>query len=360
MRILLVLCVVLAALAAPAAVHAQGVPGLEIVAPDKLAVALDNDAATKSVWVRNTSLKPTLPEFATLLEDSDGNEKSVSATPVRASSLRPGQEKRYRLRFTTDEDVDGATGELWVSGAGAPGSIELTVSKKTIVDRGVTEALVYPLLVALAMVVLLAVVTLPGRDDRWAPLPGSVDFKDSFASGLTAAGAILGTILTASVLPEQTTTLSKEGYAALNLTFGILIVVAAFVYAAMQPPGWSPIKKEKEADPDEEQLELTGSVLGFLIAALITVWATVGELWLVARLLGELGSSKGVSSSMKIVLGIAVVVVLLLLVLYVYRRFVVLFTDKREKKPPTTRGFGPQRILDDVPAAPVRRSVSLL
>jgi hypothetical protein len=62
----------------------------------------------------------------------------------------------------------------------------------------------------------------------------SSDWKESWASKITAAGGILGTILAASVLPEATFLLAKEQYVALNLLFVLLIALAVLVHNVRQ------------------------------------------------------------------------------------------------------------------------------
>jgi preprotein translocase subunit SecG len=61
------------------------------------------------------------------------------------------------------------------------------------------------------------------------------DFSSSWASTLTAVGAILGTTLTAQVLPTQPQ-IPKSVFVSLNLLFGVIIVVAALVYSATRRP----------------------------------------------------------------------------------------------------------------------------
>ena len=143
MRVWIAACAVAAILAAPAVVQAQA-PGLEIVGPDELSVTLKDGTATKSVWVRNTSTgkDPVTPTFATRLEDGDGAEATLKAEITDGDAVPPNDVGRYRLKFSDGSKVDGgATGELVVSGAGAPGSIELKVAEDAITDLGVTGAL---------------------------------------------------------------------------------------------------------------------------------------------------------------------------------------------------------------------------
>jgi hypothetical protein len=53
----------------------------------------------------------------------------------------------------------------------------------------------------------------------------SWDFSKSWASNITVVGAILGTVLSAKILPTPTAVVdSPNGYTALSLLFGALVV----------------------------------------------------------------------------------------------------------------------------------------
>jgi hypothetical protein len=53
-----------------------------------------------------------------------------------------------------------------------------------------------------------------------------LQFKDRWVANLTGAGAILGTILSAGVLPNDTFFMFKQQYLALNVLFGLIILLA--------------------------------------------------------------------------------------------------------------------------------------
>ncbi len=85
-------------------------------------------------------------------------------------------------------------------------------------------------------------------------------------------------MLGAGVLPEQTTTLSKETFTALNVLFGVAVVIGAAIPAIGQKD------------------DATNTIMGlFWLGALITVWAVYGELITLWLLVGELGSQQGFS-----------------------------------------------------------------
>src|SRR5688572_19881399 len=65
---------------------------------------------------------------------------------------------------------------------------------------------------------------------------GTWKFNESWASTLTASGALLGLILAAQVLPQEPQTFPRNTYVMLNLMFGAVIVAAALFYNAIRLP----------------------------------------------------------------------------------------------------------------------------
>lgn len=106
--------------------------------------------------------------------------------------------------------------------------------------------------------------------------PGGWKFSDSWASNLTAVGVLLGTVVAASVLPENPHLLTKTQYGALNLYFGMLVVVAAFLYNALVAKKEVPGDATKKPIPPATYLT-EGFVWSYLLASLLTLWAVWGE-----------------------------------------------------------------------------------
>lgn len=210
---------------------------------------------------------------------------------------------------------------------GAEGSIAVSIKDKSAADRGVTGALLLPVIPALLLVVIAGLIAIRGNDTELdSPLPPDLDFKESFASTVTLAGAILATVLAASVLPDETTVLSKEAFVALNLIFGVGIVVAGLVYAALQQAIWVPVKD----DTTKEQRKMQGTVGAFLAASLITLWAVFGELFVVWLLLEELGQDEGFSGASLMLLRILVVLAGITMALYTLRRIPAIVASERD------------------------------
>jgi hypothetical protein len=242
------------------------------------------------VWVRNGTDAAFAPRFRASVEEADGRAEPLDVVVVddageevsQAHDVRAHDVTRYRLflRAPPKSEPADASGELVVSGGDDVDSLSLSVAKKAFADKGVTGALLIPLAPAFVLVLLGGILAVARKEiGLFDSLTSDLDYSKSFASTLTAAGALLGTVIAASVLPEETTTLSKAAFVALNLIFGVGVVVAGLVYTAFQRGVWTDVKPEKDdEEPTRQQRKMEGTVAGFLGASLITVWAVFGEL----------------------------------------------------------------------------------
>jgi hypothetical protein len=383
MRVRPAICLVIAALAAPGLAQAQ-TPGLEFVGPDDLSVSLSGDKATSSVWLRNTASKATKVAFTALVENGDGVQKRLRVTPTIDSTLEPAQVRRFQLTFR-GSDITAATGELvaahrpsaqeratgTVTWPGVAGTTNLTVKPTTVADRGVAFWLVAPFVLALLLVLWAAMKALKYRKTEEA-LPASVDFDKSFASGITAIGAVFGVILSSTVLPKETAILSKEGFAVLNLVFGVAVVVAGFIYLALQRVKWAPPaddgadKAGQQAEGNDQQAPnnpkpepkptFEGSVVAFIAACVITVWAVLGELALTFLLILELVGAKGFNATAEVAMFVLMAGSVVLVAMYVRTRLLYALADTPEED---SAGLS-HGILGGVTITAERRSVSLL
>lgn len=292
-------------LGAAASANAQS-PELEFVAPELVTANLSGESSEAlSVWIRNTSDQTVPPEFKTILEDADGNSVPATVEIVGDSkSVGPDQVERFRLILT---DASKSSGQLvGIANGVAPASVQISVGPKLDLSRGVNGALIIPFLAALILIVVATAAAWSVMSPFGVLGTAELEFSKAFASTLTAVGALLGTIISASVLPEDTVNLSKEGFTGLNLTFGIAIAVAGIVYSAMQKSF-----VESSADGKKREWKLKGYTIPFLLASLITVWAVFGEIWTMWRLFEELGrAGQGFSdfavTVVQVLLGLAV------------------------------------------------------
>lgn len=126
------------------------------------------------------------------------------------------------------------------------------------------------------------------------------EFSKSWASNLTVVGAVLGTVLSAKVLPKRTVVVTPDGYTALSLLFGILVVIAPFLYTAFRKGKRTPTGPEYE-----------GRNGVFLVASAVTIWAVCGEIGTIGLVLYEAQHGKalalGAVIPMLVALGAALV-----------------------------------------------------
>jgi hypothetical protein len=274
---------------------------LAFVEPEKVSVTYSGERSGEvSVWLENGGDQAVTPEFTTVLSDSNGKSiySNVEAIDPEGKAGPPmalpaGEVARYRLVLVQPSK---SSGELVAHAAGiAPAAVPLTVGPTLASTRGINGALLIPLAIAVVwlLVALAYLFFKAARTDQEVSLTGNLrgtaelDFSKSFASTLTAVGALLGTIIAAGVLPEETVKLSRGGFVGLNLTFGVAIVVAAAVAAC-----FFKIEKMKNAE-EKMEWKAEGYIWTFLLSALITLWAVCGELYAVWLLIGELGSGEG-------------------------------------------------------------------
>jgi hypothetical protein len=98
------------------------------------------------------------------------------------------------------------------------------------------------------------------------------DFSRSWASNLTAAGAIFGTVIALVIMPDQTQMLAKQVIVGLHLLFLGLIGAAPFVYNAVRKGVFSSSASVSSDDAYH------GYVGMFLVACVITIWGVIGQM----------------------------------------------------------------------------------
>jgi len=146
----------------------------------------------------------------------------------------------------------------------------------------VEENLVVLTAIAGAVIAFLSWVPLRKTAPLKKPVgPATFSFNDSWASTLTAVGAILGTTL--STGDVFSTDFDKATFAGLNLLFGTLIVVAPFFYTAVSKG----TVIDDGSTTGAKKTVYQGYVVAFLVSAAITLWAVLGELVTLHFLLKE-------------------------------------------------------------------------
>jgi hypothetical protein len=116
--------------------------------------------------------------------------------------------------------------------------------------------------------------------------PVNFDFSKSFASTVTALGALLATVLASKgTVTVSHPHLDSASYAALSLFFGILVVIAPFTYRALSAT--TDVKNDKGVADIQSQ----GYAGSFLLSTVLTVWAVLGQLVTLFFLLTDLQES---------------------------------------------------------------------
>jgi hypothetical protein len=265
---------------------------------------------TASVLVRNDGPPINKAIFSVIIPNDNDEAACVSKAGVAACVSIPDSSdiqarqidafavKRFNLRLLMNNPPDSLTAYLVVrdeKNEVIPGAMPVTLTNPVVSKviallrlsrfRQLSEGLVG---LALAIAILVTLGTYGSVKHRllWNDLlqvENGYSSSDSWASTLTGIGALLGTVLTAGVLPDETQTLSSESYAFLNVLFGMLILMAGLIYT---------IWHKKGVDAGKEQI----SVKVFLWLAVFTLWATLGELLTVVLLVGEMELHGTVSS----------------------------------------------------------------
>jgi hypothetical protein len=98
--------------------------------------------------------------------------------------------------------------------------------------------------------------------------PVDWDFSKSWASNLALVGGALGATISAKFFPAKPAIATPGDYLELSLLFGVLVVVAPFVYVSLQ----------RGTDDAKGVPHLRGRGWSLLVACSITVWGVMGQL----------------------------------------------------------------------------------
>ena len=269
----------------PAAAQADPGEGLSVLSStNAITVNATEGADTAETHLALFNENPTHTRLKVRFEASSNESvKVVSVTPERL----PAEEvTRVAIVFEGLESLrEPITGELVISGGTDPvaQSVEVKPAPQPTAPW-VLLILCVPLFGAI-FVALMVVGNMPG--DKHAPLrfpaPGAKWEAKSWATTLTAAGALLGTVLGGVTFPSYPEQISKESLVNLNLLFGALVVIGPFLFQTL--------RKGTVAEKDRKA-ERFGTNLTLLLTSTVTLWAVFGELAAVALLTWELVSTE--------------------------------------------------------------------
>jgi len=177
--------------------------------------------------------------------------------------------------------------------------------------------------------------------------PANWDFSKSWASTITAVGALLGTFIGASVLPTATGPLTKVDFSILNLCFGVLSVGGPFVWSVFRTPS---------ADP-QHGVAFTGSVRAFLVATSLVSVAVSGEVFTIGVFIHE-SHLKAIGVTLDVLVGSF----LLLVWLYCYRTTeqVISFDAEAKKEAEAAAATRKAMVGGEEAAAPLPRAAAVV
>jgi hypothetical protein len=278
--ILIALVMVLASVPDAAAAEPASI---QFVGPQSLSPAIEspkNQTKPFSVWLSNNTSIPLTPTFEVLLENKDGEAVAAHAEAVEKLTIPPDHVGRIRV-VVSGLSEPSASGQLVAIGTGVgSASVTLSVAPAPTYKLSSTVLLLVPGVIALVLVAICSAYLGLLTRLKDTLRPADLDFSSGFSSTLTLVGALLGVIVSASVIPEETIWLSKDTYIALNIIFGALIALSALVYGAYQT---------------EEDGEPHGHVGTFLAAAALTTWAAFGELATIWFLVWDINGTSGLT-----------------------------------------------------------------
>lgn len=328
---------------------AAGQPELTFTKPDALALALPS-GDWHTVWLRSVGAGGQKIVWRLLVDKGDPQPLTVPETGAAGTANGPVLEVRgkqgidpnafgeYQVRVSglSADGVKGAQLVASVPGAAAA-SLDTSISAKNDVTPTLNEVLLIPLGVAVLLLFIRGLTLSDGFGGAVGTL--DLDFSKSVATTLTAIGALLGTILATGLLKDTTSGISKSGFQALNLTFGVLVVVAPVTYAVFQ-------RKVNVGGTEHYR----GKAWALLLASAVTLWAVLGQVWTVYLLLGQLDAAGEITSTAITIMQAAVGIGALLAVIYVWRQVGWIVEKAANRAAPPAAGFMPAGEPADLPS----------
>jgi hypothetical protein len=252
--------------AAPAAEASSPGPPISVLGSTPLTVSGEKgeDGAEAKFTLLNTGDSAAKISIGFQATSSE----AVKVTSWTPEELPGDKAQRVTVQFTGLSDLtEAVTGQLVVTGGEAPvaQSVEIVPPPP---DNSWPAVLIFGSLAA-TFVVALFVVGAMGvkRSQLWTAAPDPKWSFSSWATTLTAAGAVVGTVLGAATFPSVPTTIGKAELVNLNIFFGVVLLIGPFLFEVL-----------RVFKPSEAEAGRTGNNLTVLIACGFTVWAVVGQI----------------------------------------------------------------------------------
>jgi hypothetical protein len=272
----------------PAVALAQTIPPkITGLGQDTLEIKAKSGEDTADAYVSVLNASTTGGTIRASFQAASTDKVVVSAVEPRR--VRPDGATRVKVTLAGLEELSGdaVDGQIVVLGGEEPVARAASITPAPQPWANWPAVLLIGTAVSVAILALLVIgrafnkgtqAKLGGR------APGANWSFDSWATTLTAAGAILGTVLGSITLPPGPSEIDKDTLVQLNLLFGALIVVGPFLVQAIRKPS---------ATEDEVTAGLWGYSPVLLLSYSITGAAVLGELGALALLGWELTGAAG-------------------------------------------------------------------
>lgn len=299
--------------AASSSAAASDAPALAILGPSSVSVKLDRGGTQTqpfTIKVQNNTSTTLVPVFRVLLQEGNDQLPAARVVPAKSAalpSIEAGKTIGVEVIIKDLPQFARVAGELAVGGGDAiPSATAVSIAPAPPQQTYRTSSGLIFLVPGLAALVGLLIGGVLLRSKLGTSLAQEdLDFSSGFASTATLVSTALATIVSAAVIPDQTAWLSKDTYVALNVIFGASIAFSALIFKAFQT---------------ERDGKLHGFVGSFLVAAGVTTWAALGELFLLWFLIWDINGTKGFTHGGTVLVHVILVGTAILLGIYIVRR----------------------------------------
>jgi len=316
--------------------------GLSFVDTTSLAITFDSPTSkpTALVGLVNSGSTPVSVVFSLLLQQDDKPMTDVLKVTRTPTGIDAEGIAWFTVTFERTGDFTTLTGDLIASAADAAAApavrpITVTTGQRILTFRGAQLTIASMTLpggpgavlgvgfaVAFLLVLLRALRAIKGGF-QFAKKIGSPKWSfDSWVTNVTAAGALLGTVLGAGFFPASPVLLTSGQFAGLNVLSGALILVGPLLYQAF----------------GRQDGSRNGWV--FLVAALVAFTAAFTEL---LTLLVALADSAGSIGSGMVAGALLILCLALFVLVFVYgwHAMAIAFTRARRKEEAEAIEAGP-------------------
>jgi hypothetical protein len=337
-----------AALALPGSAAGQGTkPVITSLGQEALSVKAKTGEDTATTYLSVLNAGDKAAGITVQFQASSSADVRVSGFTPKAAV--PGAATRVAVTLSGMKKLkkDAVDGQLVVTGGAAPVARAVSITPAPQPSRNWPLTIFWLTVGVFAgLAVVVAVwARIKGKGGYLGKLaPGPKWSFTSWATTLTAVGALLGTVLGSITLPEVPRQIDKDTLVKLNLLFALLLVIGPFVFQAIRRPSVS---------ASDQEAAYWGWNFSLLGACAITGAAVVGEV-VTLGLLGWEVTNGGTWG--KLVVVATCVVVVLSLWYFLVTAYDLVTTDwQHEAKKAARAAAKPQKVVIVQPGTRGRR-----